>query len=282
MEKYSVLMSVYAGDNAEYVRIAIESMENQIVKPEQIVIVVDGPVSREIDNLLNEKAQKTDAEYSIDICRLEKNQGLANALNTGLEMCRNDLVARMDADDISLPERCERELEQFEKNDKLIVCGCNLDEFETINLSDNSDIKVSTSRVVPETNNEIRKFMKKRQPVNHATVIYRKSAVQHIGGYIPLRRKEDFDLFSRMINANYEFYNVQEHLYLCRVDESNYRRRKSWQNCKNGILVYRRHLKRGGCNIAQYIEICLGEIVFFLLPYPIMKYLSDKILRSKR
>ena len=109
---------------------------------------------------------------------------------------------------------------------------------------------------------------------------------------------EDFDIMTTILSAlkwrekngtikmvtdsaGYEFYNVQEHLYLCRVDENNYRRRKSWQNCKNGMLVYRRHLKRGGCNLAQYIEICLGEIIFFLLPYPIMKYLSDKILRSK-
>lgn len=292
MEKYSVLMAVYAGDKVEYVKLAIDSMKNQTVPPDEIVIVVDGPIGADIGAILEKEEKHENSTIFFNICRLEKNQGLANALNVGLEICRNDLVARMDADDISLPDRCEKELQQFEKNNSLVVCGCNLDEFEDENECDKEEnnckekqerkIKIATSRIVPKENEEIRRFMKKRQPVNHATVIYRKSAVQQVGGYIPLRRKEDFDLFSRMISAGYEFYNVQEHLYLCRVDENNYRRRKSWQNCKNGMLVYRRHLKRGGCNLAQYIEICLGEIIFFLLPYPIMKYLSDKILRSKK
>lgn len=292
MEKYSVLMAVYAGDKAEYVKLAIDSMKNQTVPPDEIVIVVDGPIGADIGAILDKEEKQENSTISFNICRLEKNKGLANALNVGLEICRNDLVARMDADDISLPDRCEKELQQFKKNKSLVVCGCNLDEFETVNEcyewendckgKQERKIKIATSRVVPEENKDIRHFMKKRQPVNHPTVMYRKSAVQQVEGYIPLRRKEDFDLFSRMISAGYEFYNVQEHLYLYRIDENNYRRRKSWKNCKSALYVYMRHLRRGGCNLAQYIEICLGEIIFFLLPYPMMKYLSDKILRSKK
>lgn len=278
-----MLMSVYAGDNPLYVRCAIESMENQTVRPDQIVIVVDGPVSHEVEEVLKEKEDDTNS--IIEVYRLETNGGLANALNLGLTKCRNDLVARMDADDISLPMRCERELEQFAKNVDLKVCGCNLDEFETVfesEATDKYETKIVTSRIVPEKNKEIYKFMRKRQPVNHASVIYRKSAVQQVGGYIPLPRKEDFDLFSRMVCAKYAFYNVQEHLYLCRVCEANYRRRKSWKNCKSAMYVYGRHFKRGGCNLLQYIEICSGELIFFLLPYPWMKWLSDKLLRSKK
>ena len=270
---YSVLMSVYAKDKSDYLITAIESMLKQTIKPEQFVIVQDGTVGDEIQNILKHYETKYPSLFTI--VRLKENGGLANALNHGLQECRNELVARMDADDISLPERCEKELKKFEENPELVICGCNIDEFYK------TPGNVKTSRVVPSDYKSILKFMRLRQPFNHATVIYKRSKVVETGGYIPLRRKEDFDLFSRMlVNGNYAL-NIDESLYLCRANEENYARRKSWLNYKNAIYVYSRHLKRKGCNIVDFCIIVSAETFFLFLPNKLMQKLSDKILRKK-
>lgn len=123
--------------------------------------------------------------------------------------------------------------------------------------------------------------MRKRQPFNHPTVMYRKSKVLASGGYPQLKRKEDFDLFSRMLRQGCCARNINESLYLYRADENNYKRRKSFTNTKSAIYVYWRHLKRKGCSLGDFIVICSGEILFYILPCGMMKKLSDKILREK-
>ncbi|MCM1047892.1 MAG: glycosyltransferase [Clostridiales bacterium] len=267
---YSVLMSVYKNDKPDYLIQAVDSMLQQTVLPEQFVLVVDGHVSEEINTVIS-KYERNESMFTV--VRLKENGGLANALNVGLEYCRNELVARMDADDISLPTRCERELEMFARYQDLAVCGCNIDEF--YGTPDN----VRTSRIVPETYEEIKKFMRKRQPFNHPTVMYRKSKVTEAGGYINLKRKEDFDLFSQMLSNGCYAVNIGESLYLYRANEDNYARRKSWQNFKSAIYVYARHLKRKGCTVIDFIIISLAELSFLILPVGAVKVLSDRLLR---
>lgn len=269
--KYSVLMSVYIKDNPEYLRLSIESMLNQTAAPEQFVLVVDGPVSKELKKIIDYYGAQ---EELFTICKLEKNSGLGNALNVGLQHCRNELVARMDADDISLPTRCEKELECFKKDAELDICGCNIDEFY------NSPDKVKTSRVVPSDYAEIQKFMRRRQAFNHPTVIYKKEKVIEAGGYETLKRKEDFDLFSRMLVSGCRMKNIDESLYLYRANEANYKRRKTWSNLRSAMYVYWRHMKRKGCSMLDFIIICCAEVFFFVVPYPVMRWLSDSYLRS--
>lgn len=271
-KKYSVLMSVYEKDTPQYLRQAVDSMLGQTVVPDQFVMVVDGLINEELEIVISEYEGNGQI---FTVVRLEKNGGLGNALNVGLKYCRNELVARMDADDISLPMRCERELEMFEQDGTLDICGCNIDEFS--GMPEN----VITSRVVPETCTEIKKFMKRRQPFNHPTVIYRKSKVVENGGYTPLKRKEDFDLFSRMLLNGCNAANIGETLYLYRADEGSYARRKSWQNFKSAVYVYGRHLKRKGCSVMDCVIMCVAELCFLILPYRMVKFLSDNILRRK-
>ncbi len=271
--KYSVLMSVYAKDVPAYVKQAIDSMLGQTVAPEQFVIVEDGPLVKETGDLIEE--YEKDLPDVFTVIKLCENKGLANALNIGLEACRNELVARMDADDVSKPLRCERELEMFRKDPGLAVCGCNLEEFQ--GTVDN----VKTIRAVPLTYENVKTFSKRRQPVNHATVIYKKTIVMHSGGYIPTRRKEDFDLFSRILSKGYRIRNIKDCLYSCRTDADNYQRRKSFVNFKTAVYVYARHMKRGGCNLIDFMIICGGEFIFFILPQPLMAKLSDLLLREK-
>lgn len=274
MNAYSVLMSVYKNDDPSFLDIAIESMVNQTVKPEQYVIVKDGPVSQEIDSVISKWCKADEKLFTVVV--IEQNQGLANALNEGIKVCRNELIARMDADDIALPNRCEKQLEMFASNEKLAICGCNIDEF----FDNPSDVR--TSRVVPSDYQEICKFMRRRQPFNHPTVMYRKSMLEKVGGYAKLHRKEDFDLFSRCINSGYYALNINESLYLYRANEGNYKRRKSFVNFKSAMHVYKLHYKRKGCSFMDLAVVSCAELVFLLLPTGIMKWLSDSVLREKK
>lgn len=267
-------MSVYAKDKPENLDLAITSMLNQTILPEQFVIVVDGDVPDEIKSIIIKYTNRYKSIFTI--VPLAVNGGLGNALNEGLKFCRNDLVARMDADDISLPTRCEKELQMFEKDSMLSICGCNIDEFY-----ENPD-NIMNSRVVPETYEEIKKFMKRRQPFNHPTVMYKRSKVIASGGYKKLKRKEDFDLFSRMLSNGCRAANIGEVLYLYRANEDNYARRRSWQNFKCAVYVYGLHFKRQGCSLADYVMVCSAEFAFMILPCKVMKKLSDKLLRKNK
>lgn len=274
MEKYSVLMSVYKNDNAIYLNTAIESMVKQTVKPSQFVIVCDGPITEESDQVIRDWSEKEKELFTI--IKLENNSGLANALNEGICVCSYELIARMDADDIALPFRCEKQLQMFQQYENLSICGCNIDEF----FDEPSNIR--TSRVVPDSYEEICKFMKRRQPFNHPTVMYRKSMLQEVGGYAQLNRKEDFDLFSRCINKGYYAMNINEALYLYRANEANYKRRQSMVNFKSALYVYKLHYKRKGCSLFDFLIISAAELIFMCLPTSIMKKLSDSILRQKK
>lgn len=272
MQKYSVLMSLYYQENPEWFVQSMESMVNQTILPDQIVVVLDGPVGDE----LTEKVNYYEETYSdiVDILALPQNIGLGKALDKGLEICRNDLVARMDTDDISLPERCEKELSFFENDESLALIGTNIDEF-----NDTPDNIVS-SRVVPSSNEEIKKYIKRRSPFNHPTVMFRKKVVQKVGGYGKLRRKQDLDLFSRIVNSGYKSLNINESLLLFRSNENNFKRRKSWSYVKSYIIAQYTIFKRGHCSFMDLLYVIFGQILLFVLPMPILKKVSNKYLRT--
>lgn len=147
--KYSVLMTVYCKDNPDFFRLALESMVNQTVKPDEIVLVKDGKITQELQNVIND-VQKT--SKNIIELQLEKNLGLGLALNAGIAICKNELIARMDSDDISLPQRCEKQLNVFQNNPDIDIVGCPVIEF-----SGNVE-NVVGKRNVPLTNEEIHKY----------------------------------------------------------------------------------------------------------------------------
>ena len=271
--KYSVLMSVYAKEKEEYLRQSIDSMLNQTVKPEQFVLVEDGSLGDDLRDCIGEYV----ALYSqmFTVVPLVENVGLGRALDIGLEHCRNELVVRMDSDDISLPNRCEKEINEFLKDRDLTICGSNIDEFY-------DDPKViQTSRIVPSEPEEIAKRIGRITPFNHPSVMYKKSAVVRCGGYGTLRRKQDRDLFSRMINMGCKARNINESLVLFRSNEDNYKRRKSWTYCKTTIDVTIGIWKRGHCTLGDLIYVITGQMILFVMPLPIMRWISDTWLRRK-
>lgn len=272
--KYSVLISVYCKENPEYLKLSIQSMVDQTLKPDEIVIVKDGKLTDELDNIINEFLLINSCLFTI--VTLKKNVGLGLALNEGLNACRNELVARMDSDDISLENRCELQCKEFEKNQRLSIVGTMTDEFfEEPN-------NVVTSRIVPTEHSEILKFSRRRSPFNHPTVMYKKSEVIGCGGYHDVKRKEDIDLFARMLNQGCIAMNIDKALLLFRSNEDNFKRRKSWENCVSYINVIYNFWKKGYSRIDDLLFVTIGQVVMFLAPIWLLKLLSNSFLRKRK
>lgn len=269
---YSVLMSVYKNDKTEYIKSAIESMINQTIMPKQYVVVVDGPVGVEIEDTITKYEQEHPDLFTI-IC-LKENRGLGNALNIGMKECRYELIARMDADDISLPQRCERQLEKFESNPQLSILGTQIKEF----VGEPSNIV--SQRKVPITFKEIKKFAKRRSPFNHPTVMYKKSVITRLGGYPSISRKEDLALFVLAVSNGVYSENLNEPLLLYRTSNSNQKRRRTWINCKEYIQVMFKCYKKRYIGLSDLLYVILGQISLFILPASLTNKLSKRYLRS--
>lgn len=272
-KKYSVLMSVYSKEKPDYLKCSIDSMINQSLPPDEIVIVKDGPISMDLDNILN----RYDLEYCglFTFVKLKENVGLGKALNTGLNKYKNDLVARMDTDDISLINRCEIQISEFKKDLNLDIVGSNIDEFY------NDPDEVESSRIVPIEHNEIVKFSRRRNPFNHPTVMYKKSSVLKNGGYGDFRRNQDLDLFVRMVNNGCKAKNVNQSLLLFRANKDNLKRRKSWEKCWSYISMIYSFWRKGYSSFIDLMVVTLSQVVIFILPTWVLIWVSSKYLREK-
>ena len=271
---YSVLMSVYKNESPEFLTLSIESMLSQTVMPEQFVLVEDGDLTPELDGVIANF--QNSYPHMFTLVKLETNQGLAVALDAGIGHCRNELVARMDSDDISLPTRCEKQLERFKNNESLAILGSNIDEF-----SDTPD-NVLRSRIVPSHYEDITRRIKRREPFNHPTVMFKKSEVIRCGGYGTLRRCQDFDLFSRMINMGCYAENINESLLLFRANEENYKRRSGKKSMSGYLNVMKMNYKRGYCSTFDIVYAYTAAAAMTIMPPAMMKWVSDNFLRKKK
>lgn len=267
MEKYSVLMSLYKKEHPEYLRLALDSMLNQTVAPDEIVLVEDGPLTPELYAILDEYPM-------LHRVKNEKNLGLGLALNEGLKVCRNELVARMDTDDISKPDRCEKQLRRFEEKPELAIVGSHIDEF--VGTPDN----IISQRKVPLTSEAIYNFAKKRSAFNHPAVMYRKSAVMAEGGYSDLKRNQDVDLFGRMLFKGHKAENIDEALLWFRSSDELAARRKSWENTKSYIDTIKKFWKMGYSSFADYVKVAVAQTGMFILPASMQNWVYKKFLRK--
>lgn len=272
MEQYSVLMSLYKKEKPEYLKQSIESMLNQTVKSNQIVIVEDGPLTNELNDVVKKyKEQYGNLFY---IIHSKKNIGLGLALNLGLKHCKNDLVARMDTDDISKADRCEKQLKVFAEDKEVGIVGCLIDEF-----CGNINNIISTRRV-PENFKDIYFFSKRRSAFNHPTVMYKKSLVLQFGGYSDLRRNQDIDLFGRMVFGGCRAKNIQESLLYFRSSDSLAKRRKSWENTWSYVLTIKKFWNMGYSSFFDLCIVSIAQIGMFLCPIKLQFFLYKKILRK--
>ena len=270
---FSVAMSVYKNDNAEFFDRALKSItEEQTVKPSEIVLVVDGPVGDEINQVI----EKYSSAYGIfNVVRLEQNGGLGNALKLAVENSSNELIARMDSDDVSLPTRFEKQLQLMEQTGADIVGGF-ITEF--IDSEDN----IVGMRQVPLENEDIKRDMKKRCAMNHMTVMYKKSAVLACGGYLDWHYNEDYYLWIRMLLNGATFGNSQDVFVNVRVGKEMYQRRGGWKYFKSekGLQKYMKKNKIIGFG-TYFMNVTKRFIVQVLMPNRLRGWVFKKFARRK-
>jgi glycosyltransferase involved in cell wall biosynthesis len=217
--KFSVAMCVYAGDSAAHFVEALQSVLEQSVRPDEVVLVVDGPIGNDLAFVIDRYEELS----CFQVIRLPENQGHGMARRTGIAACTQELIAIMDADDICQPNRFALQLDCFAKHPEFDVVGGNIEEF-----FDGTGEKAGC-RMVPESNQEIYRYMRSRCPFNQMTVMLKKHAVEAAGGYLDWFCDEDYYLWIRMALQNCRFYNLQQILVRVRVDANMYQRRGGWQ-----------------------------------------------------
>lgn len=264
MIEFSVLISVYKNDNHIFFEKALKSIYNdQTLKPNQIVVIKDGPLNLKLENVL-----KNFIEYCkcrLDIIALTKNVGLGNALNIGLDKCVHEIIARMDSDDISKPNRFKVQLDFIQNNPNIDVVSAYIDEFE------GSVENIIATKKLPDDHDKCMKRLKYGSPFNHPVTVFKKSKVIEAGGYKDIYLKEDLFLWLRMAAKNNIFGNIQESLLFFRVNKNMYKRRRGIKYAKSELKLF----------IFRYNNkmISLKELFLFGLPNVLIRLLPSLFLR---
>ena len=270
-DKYSVLMSVYHKEKPEYLSQSIKSMVEQSLPPHEFVLVKDGPLTPELDKIIN----NFDKQYPnlFNIVNLPKNRGIGSAANAGLSECKCDLIVKMDADDISRKDRCELQIREFMLDSELDIIGSQLVEFD-------SDISnVTAVRAVPTEHDDIVKFAKRRSPFNNQTVVYKKSTVLSVGGYSGLKRvKITICLYGSYIMGKVEEY--RRGTCLLRLNSDAYARRGTFKNTSAVIKSRYDSMRIGFSSPIDFIIAVLGQIFIAILPNRLKNWLYIKFLRG--
>jgi glycosyltransferase involved in cell wall biosynthesis len=271
-EPFSLLMPVYNGDRPDYLRRAFRSaVGDQTVRPDQVVIVRDGPVREELARCLSEL--QASSPVAVTLVALERNGGLGPALDRGLAASRFDVIARQDADDVSMPHRFEVELPLIENAD---IVGSGLLEFVT----DTDDIV--GQRVPPTGAAQIQRYARMHDPFNHPTIVYRKAAVLAAGGYGDLPLMEDYALFGRMLLGGARAVNVPEPLVWYRVGEAAFKRRGGRDLLRSELRLQREFRRLGFTSRPQYARNVLIRGGYRLVPWWCRRAVYRPVLSRRR
>ncbi|HFI0217748.1 TPA: glycosyltransferase [Streptococcus suis] len=273
MEPYSILLAVWQEDNPDHFREAVDSMLSQSYPAVEFIIVKDGPVPACLQDVIN-GCLKKNASIPIVEVALEKHSGLATALMAGLSVAKTDLIARMDADDISRRERCEKQVSCFENDPTLSIVGSYVSEFEET-TSESLSI-----RKVPLNHEAIVSFSKRRNPFNHSSVMFRKSAVDAVDGYNPaIRYNQDWDLWLRMLHHGYRAANIPEVLVDFRFNRDTLKRRKSWASLLQLIRLRYASYRRQEMTVWDFLSVSLIHLMMGIFPVGAQRAFYKYILR---
>lgn len=270
---FSVLMSVYKNDSPKDFRNAFDSIsKNQTLPPNEIVLVVDGPVPEALKRVIKQLQQDSTV---LNVLWQKTNQGLGKALAIGMEAVTNNLVARMDADDISVYNRFEKQIAFMTANPSISASGGQISEF--IGSPDN----IVAYRRVPLDADECKLYYMDRDPLNHMTVMLRKSAVMEVGNYQSWHLDEDTYLWGRLLKAGYKIANLPDILVNVRVGEQMYARRGGWRYFKSDIGILKWKLDNGLINRRRYIYNYIVRFgVQVLMPNSIRGWVFKHLLRK--
>jgi len=267
--RFSVLMSVYAKEKAIYLDKALKSiLLTQTHRPDELVLIADGHLTPQLYSTIS-KYQKLYQNFIF--IQLDTNKGLSQALNVGLKFCSYEWVARMDSDDISLPNRFEKQIGYLQMHPEIDVLGTALSEY---NIHDN---KIIAIKRCPE---DISTYIKFRSPVNHPTVIYKKSSVIKAGGYINCPYMEDYHLWIRMYAMGMKITSLSESLYLFKMDPNVIKRRGGIVYFKSEIAVQKLLLRLQITTLPRCILNITLRCTIRLMPNSLRLMLYKYLLRN--
>lgn len=267
---YSVLMSVYKKELPENLRESVTSMIQQTVPPDDFVLYCDGRLTDELYLEIERLRQKYPV---INVIYNDINSGLGKALSAGLDYCKCDIVARMDSDDIAKPERMKLQLEAFCRYNADIVSGA-IEEFS-------GDISnITAVKELPETDEEIKHYAKRRNPFNHPCVSFRKQQVYLAGNYEHCPYFEDYWLWIRMLQNGCRGYNTKQSVLYMRSGSELYKRRGGFSYTKDALRFRRKMKDSGFCSFKDYIFSCAAHIAFAVVPNKIRMLFYSKLLRK--
>ncbi|MFV0573823.1 MAG: glycosyltransferase [Vibrio sp.] len=261
MFKFSVLMSLYIKERPEYLDACFDSLYKQSHQADEIVLVLDGPVTSELHKVID----SWEPILPLCIYQLEENVGLGCALNFGLSKCTYDFVARMDTDDICMPERFHIQIEAFLRDPDLTICGASIKEVDAVSL------EFISNRNVPQFDYDIKRYLPKRSPFNHMTVMYKKHEVINCGSYKHLPLMEDWYLWCRLLSPKAKGYNVQQQLVVARTGLSMIERRSGFNYVKSEWLMHKYRMELKISSLTSSFFIFFLRSIVRLLPSKIVK-----------
>lgn len=269
---FSVLISVYYREKAAFLNESIESVFKQTLSPTEVVLILDGPLTEDLYIVVSRF--KSRYPNKLNVIQLDENVGLGKALQIGLKECKYEYIARMDSDDISVETRFQEQLDYMLDNPNIDVLGSDIGEFY-----DDSEIIIA-QRKVHQNHNEIVNSIKHRSPMNHVTVMMKKSSVLASGNYLPLSYVEDYYLWIRMICNGAVFHNIQKNLVLVRTGESMYKRRGNKEYIKSWRVINKLMLKKRMISRVNYVINMVIIRIFIYIPGFIKEFVYRKFLRK--
>ena len=266
---FTVLQSVYKSDNPVFLSQSLQSIADNSIQPACVVLVKDGVLTPELETVISEWKDK----IPLKVVGYENNQGLAHALNYGLQFVETEFVARMDSDDIAYKNRFEKQITYMEENPEIALSSGYISEF------DDNDMIPKSIRRVPLLYDEIVSYLKKRNAFNHMAVCFRKSAVLAAGGYQEVPYFEDYDLWIRIVQKGYKVSNIPELLVNARIGNDMIGRRHGFAYSQYEINFLKRQLKSGFISKCEYRKLVVKRVPVRLLPKKILKTIY-KLLRG--
>lgn len=263
-------MSVYQYDDAKFFEHALQSIEANSIRPVDFVLVCDGTLTNELNRVIKDYGKR----LSINVLRLPHNIGLGLALQTGINHCLYDWIARFDADDMCFSDRFAKQIAYIEDNPDIDVVGGQIIEFA--NAPDEINAHKKT---VPTKHEQIYDYAKSRNPMNHVTVMFKKSAVLEAGNYQHAPLYEDYDLWVRMLMKGFKFANTDEVLVYVRAGDDMYCRRGGLEYAKQEIKMQHGFYKIGFFSCLQLVKNLTLRIPIRLIPSSIRGLIYSKILR---
>ncbi len=269
--KFSLLMSVYQYDDAKFFKQALRSIEANSVKPTDFVLVCDGALTPELDEIIEDYTNR----LLINVVRLPHNVGLGRALQTGINHCQYEWVARFDADDICVSDRFEKQTAYIKEHPDVDVVGGQIIEF-----ANDPNEESARKKIVPTGHHQIHNYAKSRNPINHVTVMFNKLAVLEAGNYQHAPLYEDYDLWVRMLMKGFKFANIDEVLVYVRAGDDMYCRRGGISYAKQEISIQTEFYKLGFISAFQLLRNLMIRVPVRVIPSNLRGLIYTNFLRQ--